>query len=74
MSDCVMRHNGKVGYRGRVMVIRYCNVTKFSSWLVNKYRCNYVPTPKCQMWLSFVAPAPGMVGGKKERKSEQLLR
>ena len=64
-----MRHNDKVGYRERVTVIQYFNVTKLSSWLVYKYRCNFVPSPKCQMWPSFVAP--GMVGGeKKESQSD----
>ena len=31
-------------------------VTKFSSKLVYKYRYDFVPTPECQVWPSFVAP------------------
>ena len=45
-------------------------VTKFSSKLVYKYRYDFVPTPECQVWPSFVAP--GMAGGKKQREPERL--
>ena len=42
-------------------------VTKFSSKLVYKYRYDFVPTPECQVWPSFVAP--GMAGGKKTKRA-----
>ena len=65
-----MRYSDRTGKREIVITIEE-SVTKFSIKLVYKYRYDFVPTPECQVWPSFVTP--GMAGGgKKEREPERL--
>ena len=63
----------------RVGERRQCSsaVNSLVSWFTNtNVICAQTKTPKdVQLWPSFVAPveAPGMAGGKKERKAGALL-